>query len=420
MERSSSMPGISYLIDFENVHDGGLSGIHSLNEEDCVYILYTENANKLILDYLLDIRVPFVVKKVANGKQSLDMHLVSFLGYLIGCEPDEGRQYAIVSHDTDFDNVCQFWCNQFQENNKVIRCPSIKWGNRCFDDSNAPMICDKWIDPFIQEQLGKQILRVIRQHGQRNRNNTYCINLSQLCCAVNDSTIYQVCRNQTGMKAQALLENFFASIVTVRIKDSTIWVYDVPDTELLNRQRQAEAACEEEASMPTPAYTASDKEGICEEPIESINEENLVESMEDDSWLEPVELDLKDPFMDTAPCCDIVPVTEDSNAEAVEDIVDPPSDEIKKNPVSIITEHMLALGMNEKDVSDIAGWVVPLLSSRTGKRAIYLETLTRYGLRPGLLLYAKIREALEEADVPGGNCFAKSRSVLPSRFPDSL
>ena len=414
------MHGVTYLIDFENVHDGGLSGISDLNDEDCVYVLYTDNANKLALDYLLNIQIPFVVKKVAIGKQSLDMHLVSYLGYLIGCEPDEECQYAIVSHDSDFDNVCQFWCHQYGDNNKVIRCPSVAWGLRYFNNLCKPVIRGKRIDPFIQEELGKQILRAIRLYGIRNHNNNHRINLSQLCCAINNNTIYQECRYRTGMKAQALLENFFASIVTVRIDDSTIWVYDVPDLKLLNRQRQAETACEEQSSLSATAQTTSDKEMVYEETIESVNEGNDVESMEDDSWLEPIDINFDIPAIDTALCCDTAPVAEEPNAVIVEAPVDVPSDEIKKTPASIISEYMLAVGMDEKVVSDISGWIVPLLSCRTGKRAIYLETLTRYGSKQGLMLYAKIRESLENEDIPGGNCFAKSKSVLPSRFPDNL
>lgn len=34
---------VTYLVDFENVHDLGLSGIHKLSNEDMVNIIYTDN-----------------------------------------------------------------------------------------------------------------------------------------------------------------------------------------------------------------------------------------------------------------------------------------------------------------------------------------------------------------------------------------
>ena len=77
--------GTYYLIDYENVGVGGLAGVERLGGEDHIYLFYTDNNKKIDLDVFFDhgeadIR-PY---KIPTGKQRLDMHLVSFLGYLLG------------------------------------------------------------------------------------------------------------------------------------------------------------------------------------------------------------------------------------------------------------------------------------------------------------------------------------------------
>lgn len=96
-----------YLIDFENVHNEGLKNIDSLTETEHVHIFSTKNA--------LNIRMDIAFSKgideahiVPVRKQSLDMHLVSYLGYLLGIHGKECA-YVIVSKDTDYDNIIKFW-----------------------------------------------------------------------------------------------------------------------------------------------------------------------------------------------------------------------------------------------------------------------------------------------------------------------
>lgn len=62
---------------------------------------------------------------IKAGKQSLDMQLVSFLGYLIGKEADEENRYFIISRDSDFVNTVSFWQDNFG-NSRVEMYPSIE------------------------------------------------------------------------------------------------------------------------------------------------------------------------------------------------------------------------------------------------------------------------------------------------------
>ena len=95
-----------YLVDFENVHNGGITNIESLSKDDYVYIFSTQNATDIDNKY-------FWLKNIERylvpvRKQSLDMHLVSYLGYLLATY---GKQcsYVIVSNDKDYDNIISFW-----------------------------------------------------------------------------------------------------------------------------------------------------------------------------------------------------------------------------------------------------------------------------------------------------------------------
>ncbi len=96
-----------YLIDFENVSERGLTEV-SYQPEDLIYLFYTRNASKISLDVLADAESVLKFIRVAAGKQSLDMHLISYLGYLLH-EFGKGQRYVVVSNDAGFDHVIQFW-----------------------------------------------------------------------------------------------------------------------------------------------------------------------------------------------------------------------------------------------------------------------------------------------------------------------
>ncbi len=99
-----------YLIDYENVHEEGLKQLHA-TEEDTIYLFYTRNAAKIGLDALAEISARICVIRVAAGKQSLDMHLISYLGYLLSKHGRED-EYVVVSNDTDFDSVISHWSRE--------------------------------------------------------------------------------------------------------------------------------------------------------------------------------------------------------------------------------------------------------------------------------------------------------------------
>ena len=98
-----------YLIDFENVGLKGLEGAEKLSAQDHVHLFSTRNAPKINTATLATFNGKnLVVHEVPAKSQSVDMHLVSYLGYLLG-KHDPVPTIVILSNDTDYDDIVQFW-----------------------------------------------------------------------------------------------------------------------------------------------------------------------------------------------------------------------------------------------------------------------------------------------------------------------
>ena len=120
---------VYYLIDFENVHNEGLENIDSLTKNEHLYIFSTENALNIRMDILFSRGIDMKGHIVPAGKQSLDMHLAAYLGYLLGIHGKECA-YVIISKDTDYDNIISFGKEKdtpiFQESRKYQGFLQIK------------------------------------------------------------------------------------------------------------------------------------------------------------------------------------------------------------------------------------------------------------------------------------------------------
>lgn len=120
------MPSIEtyYLIDFENVNEDGLSGAENLGSHDYVHLFFTKNASKISIEKLTSLNLANLTShEIPNGNQSLDMHLVSYLGYLLGTNFNKNCKYLIISKDTDYDNIISFW--KKQHNSDITRQSKI-------------------------------------------------------------------------------------------------------------------------------------------------------------------------------------------------------------------------------------------------------------------------------------------------------
>ena len=98
-----------YLIDYENVHGDGLTGCQDLGKKDHIVIFFTPNAKKIDMSEISDHgSADLEMIEVPAGKQSADMHIGSYLGYLAG-KNEKNCSIVIVSKDSDFDKVISFW-----------------------------------------------------------------------------------------------------------------------------------------------------------------------------------------------------------------------------------------------------------------------------------------------------------------------
>lgn len=160
-----------YLIDFENVHNEGIANIESMTKDDHVHIFSTQNALNIRQDIFWlsgDIQSHLVPVR----KQSLDMHLVSYLGYLLGIH---GRQcaYIIISKDKDYDNIVRFWKEEGYSN--IYRREKLPGGTssqkkEIQTQSNVQNINNKISSGMAYEFSGedRSALNIFMQHGLVN------------------------------------------------------------------------------------------------------------------------------------------------------------------------------------------------------------------------------------------------------------
>lgn len=155
-----------YLIDYENVHEDGLTGCADLSKTDHITIFFTENAKNIDMTGIADHGdASLEMEKVPAGKQSADLHIVSYLGYLAGKYEKECK-VVIVSKDTDFDNVIKFW--NAKTKISAFRSPQIK-----MTKPNTPMVKPlsaaiskkETISGTKKTKLNQEIMQAVRNAG---------------------------------------------------------------------------------------------------------------------------------------------------------------------------------------------------------------------------------------------------------------
>lgn len=98
-----------YLIDFENDGKNGLKGCENLSNTDYIHLFYTDNSKNTTLDIFTNHgKAELDIKKVPVGDQSLDKHLIAYLGFLVGKNANKKTEYVIISSDKGYDKVGEF------------------------------------------------------------------------------------------------------------------------------------------------------------------------------------------------------------------------------------------------------------------------------------------------------------------------
>lgn len=168
-----------YLIDFENVNESGLLNSKNLTDNDHVHIFSTKNAPKISIKTLAAFNdIDFNSHIIPAGNQSLDMHLIAYLGYLIGQNKDSKCKYVIISKDTDYDNCISF-LKQLTDS-EISRKPSM-----CRDTPKMDNTSKKKNTPIpsnSKSELNTKIQRAISKAGYDNNvSNTVASIVSKYC-----------------------------------------------------------------------------------------------------------------------------------------------------------------------------------------------------------------------------------------------
>lgn len=121
---------MNFLIDIENVANSGFEGLENLSAEDSLLIFYSEKHSSINLSVHQKLEQSPARKEYLSiktgGKNALDFQLVTWLGYRLAKTPLES--YVIVSKDTGFDAVVDFWKKRGMEvcRNADLKVPGRK------------------------------------------------------------------------------------------------------------------------------------------------------------------------------------------------------------------------------------------------------------------------------------------------------
>ncbi len=162
-----------YLIDFENVHEDGLSGSEKLGKYDHVHLFSSKNAPKISIEKLTRFNsVDLSFHEIPVGNQSLDMHLVSYLGYLIGINANNKYKYVIISNDSDYDKIISFWKNKNKSlvirQNKISNLSNTQNQAKQQTSFDDKAICSSTINTDFSKkktQLNSNIQRAVSSAG---------------------------------------------------------------------------------------------------------------------------------------------------------------------------------------------------------------------------------------------------------------
>ena len=100
-----------YLVDYENVHNDGVTDIQKLSASDRVVIFYGDSIKSIPFETHVEMMaskaaIEYIeTHKVA--KNYLDFQLTTYLGYLVG--QTDVKEYYVISKDSGYDSVIDFW-----------------------------------------------------------------------------------------------------------------------------------------------------------------------------------------------------------------------------------------------------------------------------------------------------------------------
>ena len=145
-----------------------MSGCQDLGNTDHIVIFYTQNAKNIDMSDISNHgSADLVMEEVPAGKQSADMHIGSYLGYLAG-KNGKNCNVVIVSKDADFDNVIKFWKKKTgieASRTKQIKKKSIP---KTQTSKQQPVVANKTVTKVNgtkKTKLNQEVMQAIRSAG---------------------------------------------------------------------------------------------------------------------------------------------------------------------------------------------------------------------------------------------------------------
>lgn len=165
-----------YLIDFENVNMEGLDGSDKLEKNDRIYVFGT---SKTKIRFESDIpnhgKAKWVQFEVPIGNQSVDMHIVSYVGFLIGQYADSKCKIVIVSKDKDYDNIIKFWMG-YSKGIRISRTKSIKNALQKSTTKQVQKQPIKGANKYIRDEItamGNNVRMILVGYGYPTKKASY-------------------------------------------------------------------------------------------------------------------------------------------------------------------------------------------------------------------------------------------------------
>lgn len=155
-----------YLIDYENVHSDGLTGCKDLSSTDHIIIFFTDNAKNIDMTNIFDHGdATLDMEKVPAGNQSADMHIISYLGFLAG-NFGKSCKVVIVSKDTDFDNVINYWKSKTGINaSRTQQIKAVKPKQVSTPTKQHSQTSKQKVSGEKKTKLNQEVMQAIRKAG---------------------------------------------------------------------------------------------------------------------------------------------------------------------------------------------------------------------------------------------------------------
>ena len=159
-----------FLIDYENVSEGGLLGSELLKEDDVIILFDSEFSviNEKELEFEKSITKAKILKMTSQikGKNSLDFQLVSYLGLLIG--NNEHCEYNIISGDKGFLSAINLIWNCTGRSVGLFDCIERKINSKEYRRSKNMI---NYLTKVFKKKTSLKIIKIIKNSKNKEDAN---------------------------------------------------------------------------------------------------------------------------------------------------------------------------------------------------------------------------------------------------------